>query len=269
MIITLPVFNPNLIEIGPIAIRWYSLAYIAGIVAAMLFINRQNKKHKFMSEIAQENFLVWAVLSIIIGGRLGYVLFYNFDYFAQNPLEIFAVWQGGMSFHGGLLGSIIGLYLFCRKHKVDFLQIADLLAIIAPLGIFFGRMANFINLELYGRPTNGNFGFIFPSDPLLLPRYPSQLYEGIFEGLLITIALFLLAKFTKIQDKRGALSGLFLIIYGIARIFIENFRQPDIQLGEFNLIFFDVTMGQILSLPIIALGLFVFLRSKKDLTILD
>ena len=203
MIITLPIFNPNLIEIGPIAVRWYSLAYIAGILSAMFFLNYENKKRKFMNEAAQENFLIWAVLSIMLGGRLGYVLFYNFGYFIHNPLEIFAVWQGGMSFHGGLLGSILGLYLFCRKYKIEFWQIADLLAISAPLGIFFGRMANFINLELYGRPTEGNFGFIFPTDPLLLPRHPSQLYEGIFEGLFITIILFLLAKYTKIQDKRG------------------------------------------------------------------
>ena len=263
MIIQLPVFDPNIVAIGPIALRWYSLAYIAGILAAMFFINHENKKQKFMSEEAQENWLIWAVLSIIIGGRLGYVLFYNPSYFLSHPLQILAVWQGGMSFHGGLLGSIIGLYLFCRKYKINYLQIADLLAIIAPLGIFFGRMANFINLELYGRPTNGNFGFIFPSDPLGLPRHPSQLYEGIFEGLLVTILLLLLAKFTKIQQKRGALSGLFLICYGLSRSVIENFREPDAHLGEFNLILLNLTMGQILCLPIIALGLFVIYKSCK------
>lgn len=263
MIIQLPVFDPNIVTIGPIALRWYSLAYIAGILAAMFFINHENKKQKFMSEEAQENWLIWAVLSIIIGGRLGYVLFYNPSYFLSHPIQILAVWQGGMSFHGGLLGSIIGLYLFCRKYKINYLQIADLLAIIAPLGIFFGRMANFINLELYGRPTNGNFGFIFPSDPLGLPRHPSQLYEGVFEGLLVTILLLLLAKFTRIQQKRGALSGLFLICYGLARSVIENFREPDAHLGEFNLILLNLTMGQILCLPIIALGLFVIYKSCK------
>ncbi len=262
MIIELPIFNPNLIEVGPVALRWYSLAYIAGILFALFFLNYENKRLKFMCEKASENFLIWAVLSIMIGGRLGYVLFYNFGYFIHHPLEIFAVWQGGMSFHGGLLGSILGLYLFCRKYKIEFLQIADLLAISAPLGIFFGRMANFINLELYGRPTEGNFGFIFPTDPLLLPRHPSQLYEGIFEGLFVTILLFILSRKTKIQDKRGALSGLFLVIYGVARSVIENFREPDSHLGEFDLILLDATMGQILSLPIIALGLFVIFRSR-------
>jgi len=204
-----------------------------------------------------------AVLSIIVGGRLGYVFFYNFGYFLHNPLEIFAVWQGGMSFHGGLIGSILGLLIFCRKYKIEYLQIADLFAIISPMGIFFGRLANFINLELYGRPTEGNFGFIFPNDPLLLPRHPSQLYEGIFEGLFITIALLLLARYTKIQDKRGALSGLFLVLYAIARAIIENFREPDAHLGEFDLILFSATMGQLLSLPIMALGLFVIFRKRS------
>ncbi len=266
MIIQLPVFDPNIISIGPIALRWYSLAYIAGILAAMFFINHENKKEQFMSEKAQENWLLWAVLSIIIGGRLGYVLFYNFGYFINHPLEILAVWQGGMSFHGGLLGSIIGLYLFCRKYKINYLQIADLLAIIAPLGIFFGRLANFINLELYGRPTAGDFGFIFPTDPLMLPRHPSQLYEGIFEGLLVTIILLLLAKHTKIKQKKGALSGLFLILYGLARIVIENFREPDAHLGEFDLIITSVTMGQILCLPIVALGAFLMFRNNIQKT---
>lgn len=262
MIIQLPVFDPNIITIGPIALRWYSLAYIAGIIAAMLFINHENKKDKFMSEQAQENWLLWAVLSIIIGGRLGYVFFYNPGYFLHHPLQIFAVWRGGMSFHGGLMGSIIGLYLFCRKYRINFLQIADLLAIIAPLGIFFGRLANFINLELYGRPTSGSFGFIFPTDPLSLPRHPSQLYEGVFEGLLVTITLLLLAKYTNIKQKRGVLSGLFLIFYGAARIVIENFRQPDAHLGEFDLILINLTMGQILCLPIIALGIFVIIKAE-------
>lgn len=260
-IIHLPVFDPIALQLGPLAIRWYSLAYIFGIVIAMLFINNQNKKQKFMSQEAQDDWLMWAVLSIIIGGRLGYVLFYNIGYFLSNPLEILAIWQGGMSFHGGLLGSILGLWLFCRKHKVNFLQIGDIIAIIAPIGIFLGRMANFINLELYGRPTNDNFGMIFPTDPLQLPRYPSQLFEGVFEGLFIFIVLFALSKFTKIQQRRGALSGLFLILYGIGRIAIENFREPDAQIG---FIFQNVTMGQILSLPLILLGATMLIWKRQD-----
>lgn len=262
-IIYVPEFNPNLIEIGPIAIRYYSLAYILGILVAMFFISAQNKKHQFMSAKAEENWLVFAVLSIILGGRLGYVLFYNLDYFLYHPLEIFAIWQGGMSFHGGLLGSIFGLWLFTKIYKIEFLKIADIIAIIAPIGIFLGRMANFINLELYGRPTNSDFGFIFPSDPLLVPRYPSQLFEGLSEGLLVFIILFSLAKFTKIQEKKGFLSGLFLILYGFFRILTENFREPDQWLGEFDFIFFNLTMGQILSWPLIIFGLIVILKSLK------
>ncbi len=262
-IIYLPNFSPNLVEIGPIAIRYYSLAYILGILAAMFFISYENKKDKFMSAKAEENFLIFAVFSIILGGRFGYVLFYNFDYFLFHPLEIFYIWQGGMSFHGGLLGSIIGLVIFTRIYKIEFLRISDILAIIAPIGIFLGRMANFINLELYGRPTNSDYGFVFPSDPLLLPRHPSQLYEGILEGLLTFIILFSLSRLTKIQKKRGVLSGLFLILYAASRIFIENFREPDAHLGEFEFLFFSVSMGQILSWPIIFLGIFVVWRGHK------
>lgn len=213
-----------------------------------------------MSEKAEENFLIFAVLSIILGGRFGYVLFYNFEYFLFHPLEIFAIWQGGMSFHGGLLGSILGLWIFCKTYKIKFLQIADILAIIAPIGIFLGRLANFINLELYGRPTNGNFGIIFPTDPLLLPRHPSQLYEGFSEGLLTFVILFTLSRTTKIQEKQGALSGIFLILYGIFRILIENFREPDAHLGY---IFSYITMGQILSLPLILLGAFVLFKAQQ------
>ncbi len=259
-IIQLPAFDPVALQLGPLAIRWYSLAYIAGILSAMFFINYQNKKQQFMSQKAQDDWLMWAVLSIIIGGRLGYVLFYNIGYFLSNPLEIFAIWQGGMSFHGGLLGSIIGLFWFCRVHGVKFLKIADIIAVIAPLGIFFGRMANFINLELYGRPTNGDFGMIFPSDPLGVPRYPSQLFEGVFEGLVPCLVLLLLMKFTKLQQKEGIFSGLFLIMYAIARIIIENFREPDAQIG---FLFGSVTMGQLLSVPLILLGLTVIFWHRK------
>lgn len=259
-IIYLPAFNPSLVEIGPVAIRYYSLAYIFGILIALFFINSENKKHHFMSLKAQDDWLIWAVLSIILGGRLGYVLFYNPLYFLHHPLEILAIWQGGMSFHGGLLGSILGLFLFCRVYRINFLQIADVIAVIAPVGIFLGRMANFINLELYGRPTNGDFGFIFPSDPLQLPRHPSQLYEGFLEGLLTFIILLCLMKFTKIQEKRGFLSGLFLILYGFWRILIENFREPDAQIG---FLFQNVTMGQILSFPLILLGFWVIFKAKS------
>lgn len=260
MIIELSNLDPVALQIGPIAIRWYSIAYIVGILSAMFYIKYENKKHHIMSKEAYDDWLMWAVLSIILGGRLGYVLFYNPSYFLSNPLEIFAIWQGGMSFHGGLVGSIIGMYLFCRKFKVDLLTLADVTATFVPIGIFCGRIANFINMELYGRPTNGDFGVIFPSDPDLLPRYPSQLYEAFLEGLLLFIILFSLNKFTKIREKKGALSGVFLILYAIFRTIVENFREPDEQLG---FLFMHVTMGQLLSVPFILFGTYLILRKNK------
>lgn len=258
--IILPNIDPVALQLGPLAVRWYSLAYIAGILCAMFFLKKQNEQHKIMSAEAYENWLVWAVLSVILGGRVGYVLFYNFDYFLTDPLEIFAVWHGGMSFHGGLLGVILGMWLFAKRYKIDFLRLMDVLAIIAPIGLFFGRIANFINMELYGRVTGSSFGVIFPNAGDL-PRHPSQLYEAALEGLLLFVILFSLSKFMQIQKRCGALSGAFLIGYGICRIIIENFREPDQQLG---FLFANVTMGQILSLPLILLGVFLALRKSNN-----
>jgi len=255
--IILPSIDPVALQLGPLAIRWYSLAYIIGIIFTMLFLKKQNQQHKIMSEDAYENWLVWAVISVILGGRFGYVLFYNFEYFLIDPLEIFALWHGGMSFHGGLLGAIFGMWLFAKKYKINFLQLTDALAIAAPVGLFFGRIANFINMELYGRVTGSSFGVIFPNGGNL-PRHPSQLYEAALEGLLLFIILFSLGKFTKIQKYVGALSGAFLAGYGICRIIIENFREPDQQLG---FLFASITMGQILSLPLILFGVFLVWRS--------
>lgn len=255
--IILPNIDPVALQLGPLAIRWYSLAYIIGIIFAMLFLKKQNERHKIMSEEAYDNWLIWAVLSVILGGRVGYVLFYNFEYFLQDPLEIFALWHGGMSFHGGLLGVILGMWLFAKRYKIKFLQLTDVLAIAAPVGLFFGRLANFINMELYGRVTGSSFGIIFPNGGDL-PRHPSQLYEAGLEGILLFLILFSLSKFTKIQKHFGALSGMFLIGYGICRIIIENFREPDQQLG---FLFAHVTMGQLLSLPPALFGMWLVFRS--------
>lgn len=257
--IILPNIDPVALQLGPFAIRWYSLAYIAGILTALFFLKKQNDKHKIMSEEAYENWLVWIVLSVILGGRFGYVLFYNFEYFLHDPLEIFAVWHGGMSFHGGLAGVILGMWLFARKYKIDFWHLMDVLAIIAPVGLFFGRIANFINMELYGRVTGSNFGVIFPNAGEL-PRHPSQLYEAALEGIVLFTVLFCLSKFTKIQKQPKALSGAFLIGYGLSRIIVENFREPDAQIGY---LFEYITMGQILSLPLIIAGAWLVLQSRK------
>lgn len=257
----LPYIDPTLIEIGPLQIRWYSLAYIAGILAGLFWLKHVNKKEKIMSVEAYDNWLTWAVLSIILGGRIGYVLFYNFNYFLHNPLEIFAFWHGGMSFHGGLIGSAVGMFLFCRKYKINFMQLTDRLSVIAPVGLFFGRIANFVNMELYGRFTNSKFGIIFPNAGLY-PRHPSQLYEAFLEGVILLIILIFCYKNHKIRDQFGKITGIFLMGYGIARFFVEFFREPDDHIG---FIFEFLTMGQILSLPIIFIGIFFIFFYQKSL----
>lgn len=258
--ILLPEINPIALQIGPIAIRWYSLAYIAGILFTMWWLHKTNKKEQFLSQKAYDDWLLWAVLSILIGGRVGYVLFYNFSYFLAHPLETFAVWNGGMSFHGGLIGAIFGMWLFAKKYKINFLQLTDVLAIATPIGLFFGRLANFMNMELYGRISDSNFGIIFPNAGDL-PRHPSQLYEAALEGLVLFVILFSLNHFSKIRQFYGRLSGLFLIFYGCFRIIIENFREPDLQIG---FLFSGVTMGQLLSLPLILFGIFLFWSAKNS-----
>lgn len=258
MIITLPELNPIALAIGPIAIRWYSIAYILGILFTLFFLKKANQKDQIMSEEAYDNWLFFAVISILLGGRIGYVLFYNFNFFLENPLEAFAIWHGGMSFHGGLIGSIIGMWIFAKKYRIKFFQLTDVLAIAAPIGLFFGRLANFINMELFGRVTDGNFGVIFPNGGNL-PRHPSQLYEAFLEGILLFLILFSLNHFTKIKQKPAALSGLFLALYGIFRMAIENFREPDDQIG---FLFDKITMGQALSLPLILLGILLIFYHK-------
>lgn len=259
--ITLPEFNPIAVSLGPIAVRWYSLAYIAGILFTLFWLNKCNKEDGFLSQKAYDDWLTWAILSILVGGRCGYVLFYNLPYFLRNPLEIFAFWHGGMSFHGGLAGSILGMWFFAKKHKVNFLQLTDSLAVAAPVGLFFGRLANFINLELYGRISGSNFGMIFPNAGNL-PRHPSQLYEAFLEGIVLFIVMFALHRFTEIKVQHGKLSGIFLIIYGSFRMVIENFREPDEQIG---FLLEKITMGQLLSLPLILCGIFlIFFPAIKN-----
>jgi phosphatidylglycerol---prolipoprotein diacylglyceryl transferase len=258
----LPNLDPIAFSLGPIAIRWYSLAYIAGILFTLFWLKKSNEKDNFLSKEAYDDWLTWAVLSIILGGRIGYVLFYNFSYFLSNPLEIFAFWHGGMSFHGGLIGAIFGMWIFAKKYKINFLKLTDCLAVAAPIGLFFGRIANFINMELYGRVTDSKFGIIFPNAGEF-PRHPSQLYEAFFEGILSFAILFCLRRFSKFSKQNGFLSGIFLILYGSSRILVENFREPDQQIG---FLFSEITMGQLLSLPLILLGIaMIFFRPKKNI----
>ena len=255
--IHLPQFDPNIFTLFGFSIRWYSMAYVIGVIFCYFFIKKQNEKRHFMNSQAQENLITYMIFSIILGGRFGYVFFYNFSYYLENPLQIFAFWHGGMSFHGGLAGVILGMILFTRNYKIKFFLLTDLLAISCPIGIFLGRIANFINLELYGRVTESKFGMIFPNAGIL-PRHPSQLYEASLEGLLMFIILISFFKFTKVKNFHGALSGGFLALYGIFRIIIENFREPDNQIG---FIFNFITMGQLLSLPLIICGISIIFHA--------
>lgn len=271
--IILPPLDPIAVSFGPVAIRWYSLAYIAGILFGLFWLKKCNSKEQFLSNDALDNWLTWAVFSIILGGRLGYVLFYNFSYFLNHPLEIFAFWHGGMSFHGGLLGMILGMWFFAKRYKASFWKLMDAIATAAPIGIFFGRLANFANMELYGRVSGSDFGVIFPNAGDL-PRHPSQLYEASLEGIALFIILFLLSKSNRASKKPGTISGAFLVIYGAFRILVENFREPDWQIGffkfgDFQLEFLSkitdqITLGQILSLPLIFSGILIIFLAQKE-----
>ena len=255
-----PEIDPILFQIGPFAIRWYALAYIAGILLGMLYIAFLDRKTpKTLSKALQEDIVLWAVIGIILGGRLGYVAFYNLSYFMHEPLAILRVWEGGMSFHGGLIGLILAIYLLCRKHNQPFLPVMDLISCAAPIGLLFGRIANFINGELYGRITDSPIGVIFPNAGSM-PRHPSQLYEAALEGLLLFILLAILTTYTKVQQFPGVLSGIFLLGYSLARMVAEQFREPDAHIG---FLFNHATMGQLLSAPMLILGIYLIVRARR------
>ncbi len=258
--LTFPNIDPIALQLGPLAIRWYSLAYLAGILLGWWYMKREHKLRPIanLTQKALDDTITWAVLGIVLGGRLGYVLFYKPDFYFAHPEQILRIWEGGMSFHGGMLGFIAAFAWFCRRNRVRFFEIMDLLACAAPLGIGFGRLANFVNGELYGRVTDSPLGMVFPNGGEL-PRHASQLYEAALEGGLLFLVLFVLLKFTHARDKVGLLSGVFLIGYALARITAECFREPDDYLGFFM---GGVTMGQLLSLPMLALGLYLALRPK-------
>ena len=257
-----PNINPVAIDLGIIQIRWYAISYIAGILFSwsliLNIIKFKNLKidNKVISELISNS-----MIGIIIGGRLGYVIFYNPDYYLNNLLEIFKLWNGGMSFHGGFIGVVIAVIYSSKISKTAILILADLIAIVAPIGIFFGRLANFINGELYGRITNHSFGMIFPNAGNS-PRHPSQLYEAFFEGFLLFVIMLLFMKFTNILNKKGLITALFLSCYGSFRFMIEFFREPDANIG---LLYFNFSMGQLLSLPMIIVGLYfiIFIARKK------
>jgi len=260
LVIPYPAIDPVVVSFGPFAIRWYALAYIAGLIIGWRYCLAMAKQTPQVARVQDiDDFLVWATLGVVLGGRTGYILFYNFDYYAAHPLEIFALWHGGMSFHGGMLGVIVALILFCRQRKIPLLAFSDIIVCAVPIGLFFGRIANFINGELWGRATDVPWAMIFPTDPDHLPRHPSQLYEAFLEGIVLFLLLFVLRYFTNARLRPGVLSGVFLFGYGTARIIVELFRQPDAQLG---FLLFGVTMGQILSVPLLLVGLWLVLRAR-------
>ncbi|MBQ8785692.1 MAG: prolipoprotein diacylglyceryl transferase [Alphaproteobacteria bacterium] len=260
-----PAISPVIFAIGPIAVRWYSMAYLVGIVAAWLLILRLIKKYDLpLTRQQVEDMVFFTTIGIVVGGRLGYVLFYGGEYYLHNPLKIFAIWQGGMSFHGGAIGAVMGILYTAYSQKIKFWLLTDMAALFAPIGIFLGRIANFINDELWGRVTDVPWAVRFPSGGFL-PRHPSQLYEAVTEGLIIFIVLNLLWKKQNIRKNNGVISALFVIMYGFFRMLMEYYRQPDEQLGFF---FGYITMGQILSLPVLLFGLsllwyFCFKKPQK------
>ena len=257
MIFIQPSIDPILISLGFLDIRWYSLSYIFTFIFGSILIKKLNKKSlNNLSDIQIDKFFVWAVLGVIIGGRVGYVLFYQLQLFFQDPLYIFQIWKGGMSFHGGLIGMILAIYLFAKQNNLSFFYLSDLVSIVAPIGLFLGRISNFINTELYGRITDFPFAIIYP----LIdnnPRHPSQLYEAFFEGAVLFIILYLIFIKNSKKYSAGIISAYFLILYSIFRFLIEFLREPDLHLGLFLNYF---SMGQILCIPILFAGILILFR---------
>ena len=257
-----PNIDPIIFEFGPLAIRWYSLAYLGGILFAWFYMGRliTTKKPPCTHEHISD-YIFLAMMGIIIGGRLGYVFFYNPNYYLHNIGDAFAVWDGGMSFHGGFIGVCISTWIFTKKNKIPLFQFADIVACASPIGLMLGRIANFINGELYGRTTDSYFGMVFPNGGIEA-RHPSQLYEAALEGLMLFIVLYVLYNFTRAKYYAGCITGIFIIGYALARTFVEQFREPDSHIGFlFNTDM--LTMGQVLNLPMVLFGLYLIFRVKK------
>lgn len=255
-----PAIDPVLVQIGPFAIRWYALAYIAGIVLGWQIVRRLVQRPGWsMTPEAVDDLLFYATLGIILGGRLGYILFYQPGHYLANPLDILAVWRGGMSFHGGLIGVLLASALFARSRGLSFREVVDALAVVTPIGLFFGRIANFINGELWGRVSDVPWAVVFPhAGPE--PRHPSQLYEAALEGLVLFAVMLWFARRPYRPESRGTLGGIFLIGYALARITAEFFREPDAHLG---FLAGGLTMGQLLSVPMLVVGVLAVLHGRR------
>ncbi len=262
--IVLPEIDPVAFSIGPLEVRWYGLMYLIGFVAAVILgTRRASKKHSPLTPAPFQHLIVYSMVGMIAGARLGYIIFYNTSLLIQNPLAAFEVWRGGMSFHGGLLGIAVAGLVFAWRRNFNILDLGDFLAPLAPPGLFAGRIGNFINGELWGRPSDLPWAMVFPGPEAgAVPRHPSQLYQAFLEGAVLFAILWF---FSQKARTRGTVVGLFFLLYGCFRFLVEFFRQPDIQLG---FVAFDfLTMGQILSLPMIAVGIaLVFFRRSTSLS---
>ncbi|MEH2506248.1 phosphatidylglycerol:prolipoprotein diacylglycerol transferase [Bradyrhizobium sp. AZCC 1578] len=267
--ITFPAIDPVAISIGPFAIRWYALAYICGIVLGWIYARALIRKEKLwggpapIAPVQLDDFILWVTIGIIVGGRTGYVLFYNPAIFIQNPIAIFKLWEGGMSFHGGFLGCVAAVMLFARTNNISILSLGDITTAVAPIGIFLGRLANFIKGELWGRPADSSvpWAMVFP-DGGPLPRHPSQLYEAGLEGILLFVILAAMIRMGALK-RPGLILGSFIAIYGLARITSEFFREPDPQLGFLWDPQLGLTMGMLLSVPMIIAGAILIMMAWR------
>jgi phosphatidylglycerol:prolipoprotein diacylglycerol transferase len=263
-IVTFPAFDPVLVSVGPFVIRWYALAYIVGILAGWMYARHIIRSEKLwggpapMTVADFDDFVLWVTLGVILGGRIGYILFYNPAYFAAHPLEAVQIWKGGMSFHGGFVGVVLAVILFARRRKIPVLSLGDVTAAVYPIGHFLGRIANFINGELWGRPTDVPWAMVFPGGGPL-PRHPSQLYEAVLEGLALLIILNLFMRAGALK-RPGLVLGIFAVGYGLTRCFCELFREPDAQLG---FLWGGLTMGMLLSLPLILAGIALIVAAQR------
>jgi phosphatidylglycerol:prolipoprotein diacylglycerol transferase len=267
-----PDFDPVLVHIGPFAIRWYALAYIAGILLGWryaLSLARSSQLWPLRGPIATseqiDDLVLWITLGVIIGGRLGHVFFYTPGIVLEDPLEIFKVWHGGMSYHGGMIGVLIAVALFVRanaaKAPLDLLRVGDLICAVVPIGLFFGRVANFINGELWGRPTSLPWGIIFPAADGIMPRHPSQLYEAALEGIVLFLILRWATHSARLMNRRGVVAGLYFTFYGLFRMALENVREPDAYMPHFPL---GLTMGIMLSVPMVLFGGWLIWRGLSE-----
>jgi len=260
MILTHPSIDPVIFSVSFVEIRWYGVAYLAAFLigAYLIKVFNNNINNKINNKLI-DDFFIWSIVGVIFGGRIGYVLFYQMEFFLLDPLYLIHIWKGGMSFHGGLIGIILSIFIFSKKNNISFYALSDLISMVAPIGLFLGRIANFINVELIGRITDFPFAMIYPSIDNL-PRHPSQIYEALFEGIILFCILFYIHRKKIPKLNHGILSGYFLFFYGIFRFSIEFLREPDQQIGlYYNLI----SMGQILSIPLIIIGIMI-IKNKKN-----